>query len=134
MSFKLIRILFYITAVYDGLLGIAFLFFPLTVFDWYGVTRPNHAGYVQFPAMLLIVFSIMFLQIGNSPVQYRHMIPYGILLKVAYCTSVFMYWFTINIPDMWKPFAVCDAVFGLLFLWAYMKLGKEQNVSGRNEL
>ncbi len=127
MSMTIIRVVFYVTAIYDGLLGFAFLFFPLTVFDWYGVTPPNHPGYVQFPAMLLIVFSAMFLQIGRSPARYRHMIPYGIMLKAAYSIAVYMYWFTTGIPDMWKPFAVCDTVFGLLFVWAYVRLRTENS-------
>jgi hypothetical protein len=43
---------------------------------------------------------------------------------VAYCGVVVGYWFGQGIPDMWKLFAVCDAVFALLFFWAWRMLGR----------
>ena len=124
---KSISVLFFIGAAYDGILGLAFLFSPLAVFALYNVTPPNHAGYVQFPAALLVVFSLMFVNIARSPEQNRNLIPYGILLKVSYCTVVFGYWFSEGIPNMWKPFAVIDVCFGLLFLWAYITLRKKNS-------
>lgn len=122
----LISGLFMIIALYDGILGAAFLLAPLSLFTWYGVTPPNHPGYVQFPALLLIVFAAMFLQIALDPDNNRRLIPYGVCLKIAYSGIVFKYWFTTGIPAMWKPFAVLDAVTAVLFVWAYMSLGKEQ--------
>ena len=111
----LITILFVVGAIYDGILGLAFLFVPSVPFEKFGVTPPNHMGYVQFPAALLIVFALMFLNIARDPVANRNLIPYGILLKVAYCGVVISYWFTSGIPGMWKPFAICDGVFLVLF-------------------
>ncbi len=122
---KSISVLFIIGAAYDGILGLAFLFSPLAVFALYSVTPPNHAGYVQFPAALLIVFSLMFLNIARNPEQNRNLIPYGILLKVSYCSVVFWYWFSEGIPGMWKPFAVFDICFAALFIWAYTSLRKK---------
>ena len=49
---------------------------------------------------------------------------YGIGLKVSYCGVVFWHWFTAGIPSMWKPFAVADLVFLVLFVWAYLRLGR----------
>ncbi len=121
-NIRLISLLFYTSAVYDGLLGIIFLFFPLSLYKVYSVTFPNHNGYVQFPALLLIIFGIMFLNIARKPVQNRNLMPYGILLKAAYCGVVFVYWFSINIPDMWKPFAIIDLIFGILFYLSYRSL------------
>jgi len=120
-----ISLFYYFSAAYDGLLGLAFLSFPLSIFSWYGVTPPNHLGYVQFPAALLIIFAIMFINIGIHPLRNRNLIPYGILLKIAYCTVVFGYWFSSGIPDMWKSFAIFDALFGVLFAWTYILLGKQ---------
>ena len=121
---KLVSTLFMGIALYDGLLGGAFILAPLSLFDWYGVTPPNHLGYVQFPAILLIVFALMFVQIAVDPIRNRNLIPYGIGLKAAYCWVVFKFWFTTGVPNMWKPFAVIDAVTAVLFLWAYMVLGQ----------
>lgn len=120
----MIRPFFVIAALYDGILGLAFLLAGGPMFWWFKVTPPNHMGYVQFPGLLLIVFAIMFLAVARKPVANRNLIPYGILLKASYCGVVFYYWLTSGIPGMWKPFAIGDAVFLVLFVMAYQALGK----------
>ena len=45
--------LFVIAALYDGLLGAAFLVAPAEIFRIADVTPPNHWAYVQFPGALL---------------------------------------------------------------------------------
>lgn len=119
-----ISALFVVAALYDGLLGLLMIVAGGAVFDWFQVPPPNHMGYVQFPAALLIVFALMFLAIARDPAANRNLIPYGILLKVCYCSVVFFYWFTSGVPGMWKPFAVMDLAFMVLFVWAYRGLGE----------
>jgi len=129
MKKSMIVILFIIAALYDGLLGIAFLFSADALFQGFQITPPNHFGYVHFPAALLIVFTLMFLAIARNPQGNRNLIPYGILLKVSYCSVVCYHWFTVGIPDPWKPFVFYDLVFLGLFTWAYISLrdqGKKQ--------
>jgi len=116
---RAISVLFVVSALYDGLLGAAFLFWSDAVFQWFGVTPPNHPGYVQFPAALLVVFGIMFMAIALNPARNRNLIPYGILLKISYCGVVSYYWFTTGLPGMWKPFCVADFIFLFLFAWAW---------------
>lgn len=123
-SRRLISALFVIAAIYDGVLGIAFTLAPGYPFELFGVIPPNHFGYVQFPALLLIVFGLMFVRIARDPATNRALIPYGMLLKASYCGTVFWYWATSGIPDMWKPFALADAVFFVLFWMAYASLAK----------
>ena len=118
---RLVSILFAVAGVYEGTLGAAFLVAPAALFTWFGVTPPNHFGYVQFPAALLIVFAIMFFAVAANPRANKNLIPYGVLLKASYCGLVFGYWFTQGVPDMWKPFAVADLIFGVLFLWAWWR-------------
>jgi hypothetical protein len=118
----LTHVLFLVAALYDGLLGVVFLIAPLRPFHLYGVPEPNHRAFVQFPAALLLIFALMFLAIARAPSQSRHLIPYGILLKVAYCGLAFGYWFAEGIPGMWKAFAIIDLVMGLLFVWAFLAL------------
>ncbi len=121
----MVSVVFGLSALYDGLLGIFFLFAAPMVFHWFEVTPPNHYGYVHFPAALLIIFGLMFLAIARDPVKHRNLIPYGILLKIAYCSVAFYHWFTAGIPWMWKPFAICDLVFMVLFIWAWGAVKKE---------
>ena len=118
----MISLLFVVAALYDGVLGAAFLFAADDVFKLYDVPPPNHFGYVHFPAALLIVFAIMFLAIAIKPVANRRLIPFGILLKLSYCGVVSYHWFTAGVPDMWKPFAIADLVFMILFIWAWAHL------------
>jgi len=120
-----ISVVFAASAVYDGVLGLAFVIAAPWLFEWCGVTPPNHFGYVQFPAALLVVFALMFAAIARDPVANRNLMPYGILLKLAYCGVVFHYWLTVGIPYIWKPFAICDIVFVALFAWAYLSTGAE---------
>ena len=117
------RILFGLAAAYDAVLGILFLVAPWWVYQTCEVTPPNHWGYVQFPAALLLVFAVMFVAIARDPEGNRGLILYGIGLKVAYCAVAFGYWFGSGIPGMWKPFAVTDLVMAALFVWAYAALG-----------
>lgn len=119
---RLVSIIFAASAVYDAFLGLVFLLVPGAMYRYFTVTPPNHWAYVRFPAIILIIFGVMFLQVALKPAANRNLIPYGILLKGAYAGTVFAYWFAKGLPDMWKPFAFCDAVFAVLFVWSWMKL------------
>jgi hypothetical protein len=124
MKKPLIVILFLIAALYDGLLGAAFLFRAEALFEWFAVPPPNHFGYVHFPAALLLVFGLMYLAVALSPQHNRNLIPYGMLLKVSYCGVIGYHWLTTGIPDMWRPFVFYDLIFLALFAWAYHVLGQ----------
>lgn len=122
--------LFWLAAVYDGVLGLLFIVAPKLPFETFDVTLPNHLGYVQFPAALLVIFALMFVAVARDPVANRNLIPYGILLKVAYCAVTLAYWTTTDVPGMWKPLAVADVVMGLLFAWAYLLLRPKLESAG----
>lgn len=126
-----VAVLFIAAAVYDGLLGAAFLFAGGRVFEWFGVTPPNHPGYVQFPAALLLVFAAMFAAIAGDPFRNRNLIPYGILLKASYCGVVIFHWMTAGLPRMWKPFCVADLLFLILFAWALTAMKRKASVGGQ---
>ena len=111
--------LFYVAAIYDGLFGLIFFFFWPQLYEHFQITPPNHDGYVRFPALLLIIFGFMFLQIARDPDRNRDLIAYGIALKVAYAGLVLWYQVTTpGIPAMWIPWAWCDAAFLVLFALA----------------
>ena len=57
MNLKTISRIFYLAAGYDGLLGLIFVLAPYRLFSGAGIEPPNHIGYVQFPALLLLVFA-----------------------------------------------------------------------------
>lgn len=116
-----ISLLFAVGAAYDAVLGVAFLCGAPWILSRFNIPPPNHYGYIHFPSALLIIFALMFAAIARDPVRNRNLIPYGILMKVAYAGVVFGYWFTAaGIPNLWKPFALCDAGFAILFAMAWM--------------
>jgi len=120
-----VPILFWLAALYDGLLGLVFLVAPGYLFQYFGVTPPNHFGYVQFPAALLLIFTLMLAQVAVDPIRHRDLIPYCILLKVAYVAVSGWHWFSAGIPGMWKPFTVIDAVTAVSFVVAFSLLNKQ---------
>ena len=124
MNDQWIRVVFVIAGIYDGMLGMAFLFMPEAIFAFYGTTPPNHMAYVEFPAFLLVIFSIMFFRIAMDPVRFRELMLYGVGLKVAYCSLVFKYVMTDGVPTMWVPWAWLDLVFLVAFLMAWYRTGK----------
>ena len=118
-----VRVLFVVSGLYDLVLGLAFLLAGPAIFDHFGIAGPGHVGYVQFPALLLLIFALMFFAIAANPRANRNLIPFGILLKLSYSGTVFYHWLAGGIPGMWKPFAVIDLLMAALFVWAFIAIG-----------
>ena len=126
----MIRLIYIIAALYDGILGLAFLFAPAKIFALIELEPPNHVGYVQFPAALLLVFAAMYFAISRNPARNRNLIPYGILLKISYCGVVLFHWIASDVPMIWKPFFIADLVFLALFLWTWKALSGAESGAG----
>jgi hypothetical protein len=116
MNIKFVKIIFIIAALYDGILGLAFLFFSGPTFQFFEVTPPDHLSYVQFPAILLLIFAALFYRVAMDPIGNRFIIPYGIALKIGYSSLVFYYVLTTGIAAMWVPWAWADLVFLIAFV------------------
>lgn len=125
MSMIWIRLLFIASGIYDALLGAAFLFFGFEIFRYAGVTPPNHVGYIQFPALMLILFGIMFVRIAGDPAGRSDWIPFGMGLKFAYFGVVFWHELHGGVPMLWVPWAWTDLAFFLLFFAAWRHLRKQ---------
>lgn len=123
------RLLFGFSAAYDGVLGIVFLFWGMTIFGQAGVEPPNHPGYVHFPALLLLVFAAMFWRIRQDPVRFRDMIPYGIGLKLSYSAVIFYHQVAGGIPSMWIPFAWIDMLCVPVYLHAWWQTGRARSAA-----
>jgi hypothetical protein len=122
MQMRWMRVLFTAAGLYDGVLGLAFLFVPAWVFSLNDVEPPIHPAYVQFPALLLLIFALMFFRIAADPVKRKELILYGCAIKAAYFGIVIFYEATRGIPSMWLPWAWADLVFLVLFLRAGWQL------------
>jgi hypothetical protein len=120
-----VKLLFLIAGLYDGILGVVFLIAPESIFLSFDVTAPYHMAFIQFPAMLLIVFAIMFFRVAIDPVKNRELILYGCGLKISYCSTVFWYATMSEISFIWIPWAWADILFLVLFVLVWKKLGSE---------
>ena len=79
---------FLLSGLFDGVLGVGFILAAPELFEWLGIPPLEHYGYIHFAAALLIVFALMFMVIARAPIANRNLIPYGMLLKVSYCSVV----------------------------------------------
>ena len=132
MNEKFIKPFFLIAALYDGVLGVAFIVAPMQIFSMYAIEPPNHMAYVQFPALLLILFAIMFYRVAMDPIRNRELILYGCGLKISYCSMVFWYQLTTGVPAMWIPWAWADLVFLVLFIVSWRSLGQQSRAASHD--
>ncbi len=116
-----VRMLFLFAGIYDAVLGLAFALAAPAIFTRCGVQPPNHFGYVRFPALLIVIFALMFFAVAIRPQANRNLIPYGILLKLSYSATVIYYWIASGLPYM---FAIVDLLFAAAFVWAYVGIGR----------
>ena len=116
MKREWIRPLFVVAALYDFLLGVAFLLAWSAIYARFGITPPNHPGYIQFGAAVIAIFGVGFWFVAQAPDRNRDIIKLGVLLKLAYSGTVLTYWAQGRIPAMWVPFAWIDVVFLVAFL------------------
>ena len=109
----------------------AFIFAAPSLFEHFETAAPNHFGYVQFPAILLILFAVMFARVAMDPVRHREFMLYGVGLKAAYAGTVFYYNTSSGVPGMWLPFAYTDLAFLSLFLVAYFQTSGNAGERGK---
>lgn len=119
MSRATVQSLFAVAGLYDLLIGLAFLLAGSQLFAQTGVPQPNHWGYIQFGALMLMIFGLMFLTIAKDPVANRNLMPFGMLLKLFYIGIVGYYWLTSGCPALFKPFLFIDLAMLILFWMAY---------------
>lgn len=122
---KAASILFYLAAAYDFILGIVILFVAPALFEAMKDPPPNHWGYVEFPALVFMIFGVMFYQIAQKPEHNRNLIPYGAMMKLAFAGVVIWHWLVKqNMPTILKPCAIIDVVFLVAMLWALNAINK----------
>jgi len=117
-----IRPLFVLAALYDFGLGVTFLFAWSAIYSRFGVTPPNHPGYIQFGAAAIAIFGLGFWFVAQAPERNRDIIKLGVLLKLAYAGTVLTYWAQGRMPVMWVPFAWADLAFLVAFVGALLAL------------
>jgi hypothetical protein len=122
MTFLWVRIVLVLCGAFDGVVGLIFAVMPATMFRFFGVTPPNHYGYVQFPSLLLLIFAAIFFRAASDPIRYRDNILYGVALKASYSGLVFWYEFHGGVPSLWIPWAWADTAFLVLLVLGWFSV------------
>lgn len=120
-----IRPLFVVAAIYDLVVGAVYFAAYRALYTAFGVTLPNHPGYVHLPAALIFIFGIGFWFVSRDPVRNRDLIKLGALMKLAFAGVVFGHLIFGSIPPMYVPFAVIDLAFLVAFVVALGTLPAE---------
>jgi hypothetical protein len=120
-----IRPLFVVAAIYDLVVAAVFVLAYKTIYAMFGITLPNHAGYVHLPAALIFIFGIGFWFVSRDPVRNRDIIKLGALMKLAFAGVIFGHLIFGAIPAMYVPFAVLDLLFFAAFVAALGTLPAE---------
>lgn len=119
------RPFFMIAALYDIILGIAFLLFGEQILEWIGMELPPHIAYIQLAAVFIFVQGLSYLLVWTDPPRYLGLVMIGVAYKVAYAGLALWYLIIGELPsNFFIPWAVIDVLFligFLLFLRAAMR-------------
>jgi hypothetical protein len=118
---KYYRLLFLVSAIYDIVLGIVFIFFSSWAFALLGIKEklPDFGGYLSLIGAFLLVIGIAYFLIYRGNLEKNHdLITIGVLYKLAYCTIAFVYLAMGPIPHhlFVTLFGIADLIFFILML------------------
>jgi hypothetical protein len=125
---KYYRTLFGVSAGYDIILGVAFIFFREQVFTALGIGEklPAVSGYLALLGAFVLVIGIAYGLIARGDLQRNSdLILIGTLYKLAYSATAFYYW---GLPHVVFSalFGVADGIFFILMAECYLSLRKPQ--------
>jgi hypothetical protein len=119
MNTKYYKGLFLVSALYDFILGIGFVFFYKTIFKITGMNLPENPAYLTFCAILIALFGVLLFMIYTNLDGSRRLIIYAILVKFAYVGTVLYYYLLVGSSYVDMPFLIFagfDLIFAVLFI------------------
>ena len=122
--------LFLLVAVYDIILGIIFMFFTKSTFEFLGIPEklPEFDGYLTLIGVYVLILGIAYYLIYKGDLQKnRDLILIGVLYKLGYCAVTFYYFIIGDIPHVLflALFGVIDFIMFILMLECYYSIGKD---------
>lgn len=114
--------LFIFVGCVEFITGSTFIFFPEWLFQRTGIEQISALEYIQFPALLIMVFGLMMLAVARDPKHNYNLIPYICLFKVSLIGVVFFNWLTKGLSWLWISFAFFDIAYLIGFLLAYKQI------------
>ena len=109
--------LFLIAAVYDIILGVAFLFFWKFVYDFLNISYPEQPAYISLSAAFVLVIGVAYYMIYRNIYANRDLVKIGVFYKLAYFLVTVYYLFFSSVPHVvFLYFGIIDFIFLLLFV------------------
>lgn len=106
-----------VAAIYDGLLGLAFLFLAGPIFSMLGIALVADPVYVQLAAGLIAIMGLGFYFAWRDPLINRDIVLLGVVFKAFYVLLAVYAQLRGEVPHgVFVLFAAIDAVFFVLFL------------------
>lgn len=111
------RMVFFIAAVYDIVLGLAFLFAHPWLYGALGLALPTEPAYLHTAAAFVLVQGIMYVLVWGDMVRNRDLALAGAIYKAAYASVAFYHWTLGDLPHpLFGLFGIIDVGFLLLFV------------------
>ena len=116
-SLNWFKMLFLLAALYDGVLGVAFLFFYGPIYQSLGVPLPNSPSYIHLSAAFVLAQGVGYWFVYRNMLRNVDLVKVGVVYKAAY-TLVSAYYLLAGqlLHAMFAWFAVCDLLFLLAFV------------------
>jgi hypothetical protein len=112
------RLFFLIAALFDGILGLLFLFFWGPIFDELGVNRPENSSYVTLAAAFIAVQGLGYFLVWRDMVHNVGIVVIGVAYKLAYVVLSAYYVLAGELlHNIFAWFGAADVVFLIGFVW-----------------
>lgn len=108
---------FLLAALYDLILGAAFLVASEPILTAIGMTLPPHIAYIQLAAVFVFVQGLGYWLVSRDPLANLGLVRVGVAYKAAYSGLALYYLATGQLPSVFFiPWAVFDLVFLIGFV------------------
>ena len=109
--------LFLVAAIYDLLLGLAFLSFYKPIYSFFNITLPTFPMYLQLSAAFVIAMGVGYYLVFLNLRRNIDLVKLGIIYKFTYI-AVVSYFFLMNLANIaFMYFVLFDAIFLATFVW-----------------
>ena len=118
------RKVFLVAALYDLILGVAFLFLYPWIYGALDIPGPTEPAYLQLAAAFVLVQGIMYALVYRNLERNRDLILVGAIYKAAYAAISLLHFAIGDLPHrVFAVFGVLDLGFLVLFLMCLKALG-----------
>lgn len=111
------RTFFLVAALYDILLGAAFLVAGERILTAIGMALPPHIAYIQLAAVFIIVQGLSYWLVFREPLGNAGIVTVGVAYKASYAGLALYYLVIGQLPSVFFiPWAVIDVLFLIGFV------------------